>query len=270
MSNEHSAVTEFRRSLQLFGLEMEGVNANVGIQRTYVAGDRRGTKHGWYVLNIDRDGAWGAYGSWKSGERIGWRFKGSLPAAVSSLAVEPRKPLTSSPPPADLVAIWESAGPADPNHPYLCVKNIPAIRIRQRSGCLMIPLWNLYGKLAGIQCISRSGRKWFYKGSKPSGAFHVLGHPWHVLLIVEGYADGASIHASSDLPVVIAFGAGNLLAVGMALRALYPVTQLIFVADDDSATARNVGLTKATEASEACGGGVILPSELMKGFNNGC
>ncbi len=270
MSNEHSAVTEFRRSLQLFGLEMEGVNANVGIQRTYVAGDRRGTKHGWYVLNIDRDGAWGAYGSWKSGERIGWRFKGSLPAAGSSLAVEPRKPLTSSPPPADLVAIWESAGPADPNHPYLCVKNIPAIRIRQRSESLMVPLWNINGKLAGIQYISRSGRKWFHQGSKPGGAFHLLGHPGHVLLIVEGYADGASIHASSGLSVVIAFGAGNLLAVGMALRALYPVTHLIFVADDDSEAARNVGLTKATEAAEACGGSVILPSELMQEIGDGC
>jgi putative DNA primase/helicase len=168
------------------------------------------------------------------------------------------------------VAIWESAGPADPSHPYLTAKNIPPIRIRQQSGCLMVPLWNLYGKLAGIQCISRSGRKWFYKGSKPSGAFHLLGHPGHVLLIVEGYADGAAIHASSDLPVVIAFGAGNLPVVGMALRSLYPYAHLIFVADDDVEATSNIGLKKATEAAEACGGSVILPSELMEEINNGC
>jgi len=114
------------------------------------------------------------------------------------------------------------------------------------------------------------GTKWFLKGSKRGGAFHLLGRPGHVLLIVEGYADGASIHASSGLSVVIAFGAGNLLAVGMALRVLYPITHLIFVADDDTEAARNVGLTKATEAAEACGGSVILPSELMKEIKNGC
>ncbi len=171
MSNEHSAVTEFRRSLQLFGLEIEDVNANVGIQRAYVAGDRRGTKHGWYVLNIDRDGVWGAYGSWKSGERIGWRFRGSSPAAGSSLAVEPRKPLTSSPPPADLVAIWESAGPADPSHPYLVAKNVPPIRIRQTAGSLMVPLWNIYGQLTAVQCISRSGRNGFSRAQSVAEHF---------------------------------------------------------------------------------------------------
>ena len=59
--------------------------------------------------------------------------------------------------------------------------------------------------------------------------------------------------------MAVAFNAGNLKAVAVALRAKYPALKLIIAADDDHQTAGNPGLTKATEAAQAVGGFLAVP-----------
>jgi len=232
----------------------------------HVRGDRGRSKHGWYALHVEGWNTWGAYGSWKTGEKFGWRYKTKWSEKkVCRVEMHPQAKSALPRPSVDIAAYWESAGPADPWHPYLVRKGVHALGLRQRSGSLLVPLRNAQEELLGIQCISEVGRKRFLRGSKPSGAFHLIGLPGNLLLVVEGYADGASCHAVSGLPVAIAFGAGNLLAVGIRLTLAYPLSRLIFIADDDSDAPRNIGLIKATEAAGACYGAVIPASRLMEG-----
>jgi putative DNA primase/helicase len=59
--------------------------------------------------------------------------------------------------------------------------------------------------------------------------------------------------------VAVAFNAGNLLDVALALRARHPDLPLILGADDDWRTDGNPGVTKATEATRAVGGLLAIP-----------
>ena len=79
------------------------------------------------------------------------------------------------------------------------------------------------------------------------------------LLICEGYATGATLHESTGHAVAVAFNAGNLKPVAMALRDRYPDFRLILAADNDRHTPGNPGLTKANEAALVVGGLVAAP-----------
>ena len=54
------------------------------------------------------------------------------------------------------------------------------------------------------------GRRGFSTVAIRSGFFQI-GTPQHVVLVAEGYATGASLHAATGLPVAIAFDANNQL-----------------------------------------------------------
>ncbi len=59
---------------------------------------------------------------------------------------------------------------------------------------------------------------------------------------------------------MVAFDAGNLLAVGKAIQTDYPKVRIIFAADNDP-TKGNPGVTKAMEAAKAVGGIYTFPAE---------
>ena len=79
------------------------------------------------------------------------------------------------------------------------------------------------------------------------------------LCIAEGFATGATIHAATGLPVAVAFDAGNLEAVAVAMRQKLPDMPIIVCADDDL-TASNPGLTKARAAALAVDGKLAIPN----------
>jgi putative DNA primase/helicase len=94
-------------------------------------------------------------------------------------------------------------------------------------------------RVVGLQKILPDGSKRFNKGSDPIGASCLLGKPpkdGGPILIVEGVATGGSVRLALERahPVVVAFTAGNLLAVGELYRKLYPKSPLLFCADDDA------------------------------------
>jgi phage/plasmid primase-like uncharacterized protein len=64
-----------------------------------------------------------------------------------------------------------------------------------------------------------------------------------LILVTEGYATGLSIREATvnSVPVYVAFDAGNLKPVAERLRARYPLSPLIFCADDDWKTKRPDG-----------------------------
>ncbi|MRA47248.1 DUF5906 domain-containing protein [Acinetobacter pittii] len=129
------------------------------------------------------------------------------------------------------------------------------------DGDLIVPLFNEKRELWNLQYIKADGSKKFLPGGRKKGCFHIIGtidlaDP--VICIAEGYATAASIHMATNLPVVVAFDAGNLPPAGQAIRSIEPNARLLYCADDDSAK-EDTGRKMANEAVAVTGGMVIVP-----------
>lgn len=152
---------------------------------------------------------------------------------------------------------WQAASTPGA-HPYLTFKAIQAYGIRQDGQTLLIPLRDTAGKLHSLQTITPDGSKRF-KG-RMKGCYHAIGgKPTGKLVIAEGYATGASIHAATGWPVAVAFTAGNVGPVAAALHKKYPGLVIFMAADDDYMTPGNPGTTAAQQAALAVGGFVVVP-----------
>ncbi len=155
-----------------------------------------------------------------------------------------------------------NASKAISKHPYLTKKNVKACeRLRVSGSELLVPVYDLDGNVRTLQFISPDGSKRFLKGGAKHGHFFFIseiedGEP---LAIAEGLATGLSVHEATGWPVAVAFDAGNLLPVAIAIRAKYPNAKLVFAADNDVTENGNTGKTKAEEAAEKAGGVVALP-----------
>ena len=145
------------------------------------------------------------------------------------------------------------------HHAYLDTKGVQAHAIKQDGDKLLIPMRDTAGTLHSLQTIGPDGDKRFHPGGQVKGCYHAIGKPAGVLIVCEGYATGASIHEATGQAVAVAFNAGNLEPVALALRAKYPELKIIVAADDDLHTAGNPGKAKATAAALAVSGRLAVP-----------
>ena len=61
-------------------------------------------------------------------------------------------------------------------------------------------------------------KQYWPKGLNKQGHYHLIGGtPRDILLIAEGYATAATLHAATNHPIAVAFDAGNLQPVATAL-----------------------------------------------------
>lgn len=235
---------------------------------------KRGDLTGWYTFHGDNIPA-GAFGDWRQGFSQTWRadigrklthaeteaHRARMQAAALLRDAEQER--TRQAAAARAQAIWKEATPAPANHPYLIAKGIRAHRIgiQANTGSLVIPVMPVGGLICSIQFIGADGEKRFLPGGKKRGCFFPIGDMTNAaaLAICEGYATGASIHEATGLPVAVAFDAGNLEPVALALRKSLPDMTLIICADDDHLNADNPGLTKAKAAALATGALVAVP-----------
>jgi phage/plasmid primase-like uncharacterized protein len=156
---------------------------------------------------------------------------------------------------------WLSADPATNDHPYLIKKNVAAHGLRVENGALIVPIHEVGGKLISLQRIYPNGSKRFLEGGKTAGGMFMLGDPASadLILIGEGFATMASIYEATGYASVVAFTAGNLEAVAVEVKRMFPNAQIIMCGDDDYLTAGNPGVTKANAAAAAVGGKVATP-----------
>lgn len=145
--------------------------------------------------------------------------------------------------------------------PYCKRKNID-----QLYGCkvldfdtLLVPVKDINGSITGLQFINEDGEKKFLTGSKIDGCFHQIGEIETEVLICEGFATGATLHKATGKPVVIAFNAGNLVAVAKEIRSQYPDISISICGDDDRFTEKNPGRFYAEKAARMAHGGIIFP-----------
>lgn len=159
--------------------------------------------------------------------------------------------------------IWDHAGPAPDDHPYLLRKGVKAYGLRLHKESLTLPMRDVTGALKSLQFIMaypKDGKdKLYLKGGQKAGAFFVIGdlRKAKVALLDEGYSTGASLFEQVGLPVVVCFDAGNIPVVAQAIRAAYPRLKLLMCGDNDAHKGSvNPGKDAAQAAARALTGGV--------------
>ena len=263
-------VTAFRDELQsVFGPLEWMPQADGGIHRFRVPGDRPGSQNGWYVLFADGIAS-GCFGSWKAGSSHTWssrepanpleaeQVRQRIEQARRQREAEQHQRQQQA---ADYAArLWRDARRADPGHPYLTAKGCRPYNLRQRGDVLLVPLYH-GGELVNLQRIGADGDKRFLSGGRVKGCYSPLGiiAAGQPLYLCEGWATGATLHAETGHPVACAMNAGNLLEAGRHLQRRHPEAVLIVAGDDDRQTEGNPGKTAAIVAAAGLGCGLILP-----------
>ncbi|WP_313396706.1 LPD7 domain-containing protein [Pantoea septica] len=173
--------------------------------------------------------------------------------------------------------LYERLPVADRDHAYLMRKGITVAEdVRQtRNGALVVPFFDADGAFRTLQYIPPTGDKYLFEDAPKSGHFRVEGGQLangEPILYAEGYATARSLHMVTGRPVVMTIDAGNMGAVATVLKARYPDSPHLFMADVDHAKEKNKGVLSANRAAEATGGAVLLPdltaAEIERGFTD--
>ncbi len=162
-------------------------------------------------------------------------------------------------------SVWNEATETGANeHPYLVRKGVKPHGARISGKSLLIPVRDLEGDLLSLQRVFQQDGEWlkrFSKGAKLGAGCHVIGDlSADTIILVEGFATGASIHEVTGYTIVMAFDCGRLSTVGQAVRAKYPKTKIIIAADSDLHLPKNPGKTKAEKAAKEIDAAVVLPA----------
>jgi putative DNA primase/helicase len=230
-----------------------------------------GDKPGWYLVFGDGIPA-GRFGCWRAGMEVTWRadvgrkltqieemthLKRLTEAkALRDAALERQHQVASD----TVEKIWTTANPASSEHPYLAKKGIDVHGARiTGDGRLVLPLYDQDGTLATLQYIDHEGGKLYHPGGQTGGKFWMVGsldEPG-TLFVAEGFATAATIHETTNRPVVVAYSASNLVPVTGTLREMYGIAQdIVIVADHDQS---GVGQRYSEQASAKYGARMVMP-----------
>jgi putative DNA primase/helicase len=245
------------------------------IHRFKVEGDRGRERSGWYVL-YGADLPAGAFGDWRKGINEKWcskkeseftpeeraAFRRRMEEARAERETEERvRHLEAS---KRAKAEWSGARPATPDHPYLVAKVVMPHSLKvDAEGQLLVPLYSADGKISTLEYISPNGDKKFMYGGRKRGCFYPFGilaveGEKEIIILVEGFATGASVYEATGILVAAAMDGGNLKAVAEALHKIYPDYLLLVAADNDE---HERGEKYAREAAQAVGGRVVVCPE---------
>ncbi|WP_262965384.1 toprim domain-containing protein [Methylobacter psychrophilus] len=86
-----------------------------------------------------------------------------------------------------------------------------------------------------------------------------------IILIVEGWATGASLYEATGHFTIVAFSAGNLTAVAIQIRKHHQDKEIIICGDNDLS---GVGQLAARSAALAIAGKYILPPTIGHDWND--
>lgn len=262
---------QFTAKLEDAGLLPSKVIADGELYRCPTA-DKPHSKNGAYIGHLDRPATvW--WQDWQTGDR------GSTWCAVAEADLTPddrtRLAERKAEREAKLAAayekaaqeaqrIWDFAKEADDGHPYLQRKGVRAYGLRLGGDELLVPLRDATGTLHTLQSIGPGGRKGLYAGGRKSGSFFTIpakdGSTSGPLLLAEGYATAASLHAATGYETVMAVDCGNMRSVAQGLRGMWPLREIVLCADNDCSAkdGSNPGLEAAQAAASLIGGTVAL------------
>ena len=265
----NSIIHLFQRAIAATGLTApDNIIADGQIHRFSANGALRDDS-GWYVLHGDIVAA-GAFGDWREGLTQNWCSKSDTAMTdaerlahrqrVKAMQRQREDDLAQRQQVAAANALqrWTAATPCT-QHDYLTRKGIQPHGARTEGAKLLIPMRDPAGTTHSLQTIAPDGTKMFMSGGRVKGCYFAIGKPNGVLIVCEGFATGASIHECTGHAVAVAFNAGNLQAVAVALRSKYPALLIIVAADDDHQTPGNPGMSKAMAAVQTSGATIAIP-----------
>lgn len=271
MVAEQDILMRFRTAMVKAGLFMKAPIITDGrLHRFHVEGDKRGSENGWYALYCD-DLPAGAYGCWKRGISETWcatpdkelsqeqreQNRHRMIESQKARKAEEDKRRKSAQQKAQI--IWKSAPQAPDTHPYLVKKGVKNYGLGLYKGLLVVPMRDSIGNLHSLQFIDCDGNKRFLSGGLKKGCYFSIGSPTGSLCIAEGYATAATLYQAANLPIAVAFDAGNLMPVAQSLRTKFPHIKIIICADNDANTPCNPGLTKARKAAASVDAFLAVP-----------
>jgi putative DNA primase/helicase len=262
-------INQFRIAISNAGLTPPEEIIGDGVIHRFSSNGKTANKSGWYILHSDGIAA-GAFGDWREGFTQNWCSK-SDHSMTEKERLEHRERIKAMQrqredgnakrqKSATSLALkrWMAASPCK-QHEYLIRKGIAPNGARIEGDKLLIAMRDTAGTVHSLQTIAPDGIKMFIPGGRIKGCYFGIGKPKGALIVCEGFATGASIHECTGHAVAVAFNAGNLEAVAVALRIKYPDLKIIIAADDDHQTLGNPGLTKATAAVKAACASLAVP-----------
>jgi putative DNA primase/helicase len=262
-------IDQFRQAIESSGLTPPIVILDDGAIHRFSTSGKPTHKNGWYILHTDGL-ATGVFGDWREGFTQNWcskadtsmtdaeRFAYRARVKVMQRQREDDQAKRQQLAAADALKRWTAATPCT-KHDYLTRKGILPHGARVEGDKLLISMRDAAGTVHSLQTIAPDGTKMFMSGGRVKGCYFGIGKPEGALIVCEGFATGASIHECTGHAVAVAFNAGNLEAVAMALRGKYPTLKIIIAADDDHHTPGNPGMTKATAAVHITGAALAVP-----------
>lgn len=268
--NPVSGMTDALRAHGIGPTDPGVIVADGALHRFQIDGDKPGSKNGWAVLHQDH----GAGGSWKSGAFCSWSSKATAKMSraekdahfqmIRQAKAEAQRQREAEQQAAAERAslLWAKTTRANPDHPYLVRKRIQPGNAHQSGDLLVLRIEDVNGGTRSLQYISGDGTKKLLRDGIKKGCFILVDGslPADLIVIAEGFA--TAMTAATQFPgacVLAAVDAGNLEPVAVAIRAKYPASEIVIVADDDRLTPGNPGMTKARAAAGAVGGKLVRP-----------
>lgn len=243
-------------------------------------GDGKGRQNGWAILYLDERPA-GAFGNYRLGISRKWRVDSDrtlTPQEREALQREwteakakrqEERDRSQAEAAHDASEMWQAATRATADHGYVERKRLDPSPLRQIDGQLLIPMYDVEGRLWNLQRIWSDGRKRFLRGGRTEGLFCLIAGQMleRTLCIGEGYSTMAAVTRNTGHPSLVTFSSGNLLTVARTWNDLRPDLEYIVCADDDPElidnphVRKNVGIEAATAAAIEIGARLALPPQ---------
>lgn len=280
----HDAIADFIRAMELEGIKpIEPIAQRLAsgeLIRFRCDGDGKGRQNGWAKLYLD-DRPAGAFGNYRMGISRKWKVDSDRtlsPAEREALQREwaaakakrqEERDRSQAEAAHDAADMWRDAGPASPDHAYAARKRLDTAPLRQFGDQLLIPMFDVEGRLWNLQRIRPDGTKRFLRGGRTEGLFCMIAADQlrDQVCIGEGYSTMAAVTRSTGLPSIVTFSSGNLITVARTWNDLRPDLDYVICADDDRELVdnpnvrKNVGLEAAKAAALEIGARLALPPQ---------
>ena len=249
--------------------------------KSNVRGDKGLEKSGWYVINEHQNNYYAAWGNWRTGED--YKFStvdiSSLPTASrQALQAQINEAIENSKKErkkryqevADEVKDRFKLAKEVQEHRYLKEKEIINYGLKELNNNLLIPIYSVDNELRSLQRITPRGDKFFVSASEVKGNIFLIGCDFgslpnlRELIVVEGYATGATVYETTNKPVACVFSANFGFDAVTNLRNKTNAKMILAFDNDKS----GLGYKKAQEISNAIYNCVVRVPSIIGDFND--
>ena len=243
--------------------------------------DKGRAKSGGYVVNMMGDKIFATYGNWRTGAE--YKFSS---VDVRDMTPYDRQELQDRINEAKekgkqerLIRYQEVADQVKERfkntqdvieHDYLTKKQIKSYGLRQHNGSLVVPVYSISGELRSLQHIDKKGEKRFVSASEVKGNMFLIGCDHQSLpklkelVVVEGYATGATVYEATNKPVACVFSANFGFDAITKLRTV--TNAKIIIAFDNDKT--GLGQKKGNDIASSVYNCIVRIPSIQGDFND--